>query len=247
MIVNLSDRTILPEHVQAFFRDVRTFEAAYIIERLVGKHPVVLCVGDEWGRDSYTLTTRGHRVYNLDIAWQPHLPRLTIGDVSQSIPFCDNVFDAVLMAEVLEHLFNDACALLEARRVLKDDGLLVVTVPFFNDTPEYHVRLHSVSTIRRLLEYTGFRVTQMVYRGGLISFPRFIGVLCRMFGRQTVLRIVAEWDRRWGAYDNFWMRRSQYYGCYLAAQKSDTKDFRAINMAQFSAAATLSRLNHPRG
>jgi SAM-dependent methyltransferase len=241
------NRAELPQHIRSFFRDARTYEAAHFIQKLIGKCSPVLCVGDEWGREYYALTAQGSVVFNLDIAWQPHLPRLTIGDVAHDIPFGDSTFDAVILAEVLEHLFDDARSLREARRVLKDDGLLVVSVPFFNDVPEYHVRLHSAKTVRRLLEHAGFQITRLVFRGGLLSFPRIVGLACRVFDRQTVLNQIAEWDWRWGARNNWWMRRSQYYGCYLAAKKSETKDFRALNRDQFSAAATLSRLQPPRG
>lgn len=46
-----------------------------------------------------------------------------------SIPFKDSCFDVVLMIEVLEHLPDEKKALLEVRRILKNGGLLFITVP----------------------------------------------------------------------------------------------------------------------
>lgn len=51
---------------------------------------------------------------------------------AQKIPFSDEVFDVVVMSEVLEHL-NDSIqtsALSEVRRVLAPGGLFFVTVPY---------------------------------------------------------------------------------------------------------------------
>jgi len=46
------------------------------------------------------------------------------------MPYDDDVFDVVIMCEVLEHLVNDPVqALLEIKRVLKPDGVFVMTTP----------------------------------------------------------------------------------------------------------------------
>jgi SAM-dependent methyltransferase len=238
----MADRPVPLDHLRKHLRDIRTFEAAYIIGQLVAGRPEVLCVGDEWGRDYYTLTAQGHRVHNVDIAWQPHLPTLTIADTARALPFADGTFDAVVMAEVVEHLFDDVTALSEARRVLRDDGLLTVTVPFFNDAPEYHVRLHSARTIRRLLAHAGFQATQIIHRGGWISFPRLVGLLGRVLNRDAVLRTFAQWDYRWGQHDSRLMRKSRYYGAYIAARKGERADYRGLNASEFSLEATLSRM-----
>lgn len=52
--------------------------------------------------------------------------KLISGDVT-NIPFPDNTFDKVLMTEVIEHLPNDEKSVKEIFRVLKPNGLLVLT------------------------------------------------------------------------------------------------------------------------
>ncbi|MFK4444475.1 SAM-dependent methyltransferase [Caballeronia udeis] len=48
-------------------------------------------------------------------------------------PFEASSFDIVLFCEIIEHLLNDPCKVLrEIRRVLKDDGTLVLTTPNVN-------------------------------------------------------------------------------------------------------------------
>ncbi len=57
--------------------------------------------------------------------------KLVNGNVS-NLPFTENIFDGIVLSEVLEHLSNDIIALTEARRVLQPGGKLVVSVPHLN-------------------------------------------------------------------------------------------------------------------
>ena len=49
-----------------------------------------------------------------------------------SLPYPDNIFDAVILSEVLEHLQDDVAGLREAYRVLKPGGVVAITVPNAN-------------------------------------------------------------------------------------------------------------------
>ncbi len=49
-----------------------------------------------------------------------------------------------------------------------------MTVPFYHDKPEYHFRIHSPKTIRRLLEYAGFEIERWTYRGLAIRTPNWL-------------------------------------------------------------------------
>jgi len=57
---------------------------------------------------------------------------LRYGDLMKKIPYRVNSFDKVIMSEVLEHLPDDARGLREVRRVLRKNGLLVISVPNAN-------------------------------------------------------------------------------------------------------------------
>lgn len=48
---------------------------------------------------------------------------------AENIPFPDKSFDVVTLLEVIEHVKNPESALKEIHRVLKDDGLLVMSTP----------------------------------------------------------------------------------------------------------------------
>jgi len=49
--------------------------------------------------------------------------------VSESLPFPENTFDAVLLHEVIEHVADDAQTIREAHRVVKHSGAVVVFAP----------------------------------------------------------------------------------------------------------------------
>ena len=49
---------------------------------------------------------------------------------NDSFPYADGEFDAVIFAEIIEHLLNDPCKVLrEIKRVLKPGGTLILTTP----------------------------------------------------------------------------------------------------------------------
>jgi len=214
--------------------DIREYEAACFIVDLVGEAQVILNVGPSWGRDFYALTERGKQVVNMDIAPQHHLPAMVQGDANRGFPFPACFFDAVLMPEVLEHLVEDWIALKEAYRVLKDNGRLVVTVPFYNDLPPYHIRIHSPRSIIRLLAASRFSVETIIYRGGWIRFPRLVHGIRKLL---APLKMSMAWYQAVVAMDRWWGERkwSQRWakGVYILARKSEALDWRRLNVEEF--------------
>lgn len=54
---------------------------------------------------------------------------------AQKMDFAENLFDIVILTEVLEHIPNDKAAAKEIIRVLKPSGLLLLTVPHLERVP----------------------------------------------------------------------------------------------------------------
>jgi SAM-dependent methyltransferase len=241
----------IPEKLVKRLLDPRGYEAAYFVGELVADRKRVLSVGGGYGRDYYYLSVSGKEVTVFDIAPQSHLSGIVLGDITKGTPFADGQFDAVIMGEVLEHLIDDKSALTEARRILADNGVLIVTVPFYSDASEYHVRIHSLLSIRRLLAACGFSVEETIFRGGLISFASLLKKLRsllyiisfpflprREFRRErfkeSFCRTVAKFDMFLGKRCRFLLKFSRYRGCYILARKAQPMDFAAINVEEFT-------------
>jgi SAM-dependent methyltransferase len=80
----------------------------------------------------------------------------------KTFPFSDGEFDAVLTSEVLEHVFNPDEFLSEINRVLRDGGVLLLTVPFVWDEHEqpFGYAPYSSFGLRHLLESHGFEIIE---------------------------------------------------------------------------------------
>jgi SAM-dependent methyltransferase len=81
-------------------------------------------------------------------------------------PVLDDAIDMVLATETLEHVPDPPVFLSEARRVLRDGGRIVMTVPF---SARWHYIPHDYwrftpSSLRNLLEAAGF--------GDVVVYPR---------------------------------------------------------------------------
>ncbi len=78
----------------------------------------------------------------------------------KNIPFQDGEFDSVITNQVLEHVFNPDVFILEVNRVLKDGGILLISIPFIWDEHEqpYDYARYSSFGLKYLLENHGFSV-----------------------------------------------------------------------------------------
>ncbi len=68
-------------------------------------------------------------LHYVSVGIETGTPRLSVaGDIS-ALPFADRTFDVVLCQHVLEHVDDDRRSLAEIRRVTKNGGLAVISVP----------------------------------------------------------------------------------------------------------------------
>ena len=95
---------------------------------------------------------------------------------TSKLPFPDQVFDKVILSEVIEHIRDDREVLEELNRILKCDGYLILSTPYVKVMEEYkgqklknsmveggHVRNgYSREGLTELLERSGFSVVESV-------------------------------------------------------------------------------------
>lgn len=108
------------------------------------------------------------------------------GALPDDIPFADGTFDLITLLDVLEHVEEDARALDRIRRLLRPDGLLIVTVPAFrflwsgHDVVNEHRRRYVRAGLALRLREAGFRIERITYFNTLL-FPPIAAV--RVLGR----------------------------------------------------------------
>jgi len=137
----------------------------------------VLEIGSGGGPALQILQKKNFHYFPLDIP-RKNLSRIkkesalplfpAAGDVYR-LPFADGCFDCVLMSEVLEHLDEAVPALKEIYRVLKKEGLLLISVPYkerimktvcvhCNRLTPFNAHFHSFdeNKLRNFMEQAGF-------------------------------------------------------------------------------------------
>jgi SAM-dependent methyltransferase len=131
------------------------------------------------GQLASRLVRQGHRVFGIDYSFEAalHAKRTSgaepvVGDMTL-LPFRDGTFDAVTSGETLEHLDDDEAAVAELARVVRPDGVCVVTVPalrsLWTRSDDYyeHRRRYSREELAGLFE----RVSMRVERARFWGFP----------------------------------------------------------------------------
>jgi SAM-dependent methyltransferase len=77
-------------------------------------------------------------------------------------PFQNEEFDSIIANQVFEHVFNPVGFLSEIHRVLKPNGLFLITVPFVWDEHEQPIDYARYSSfgIKQILENHGFEIVE---------------------------------------------------------------------------------------
>jgi SAM-dependent methyltransferase len=180
----------------------------------------VLDVGCGNGMHSLRAASNGRRVigFDYDVRSLAVAQRLSVGsdgytfffcgNAEQPFPLPDSIFDCVLFLDVLEHLDERDRALREIYRVLKDEGLMLLSVPnaetswkrrlkaarlFYYSDPDHKVE-YTPETLRDELARNGFEIVSemmpIVYDtpwAGLIDLVG--GISLRVYQR------LAKWKR----------------------------------------------------
>jgi SAM-dependent methyltransferase len=129
----------------------------------------------------------------------------------RTLPFEDGTFDTVMSAQVLEHTPDPQRLLDEMSRVLRSDGLMIVTAPFsfrLHEEPHDYFR-YSPHGLRSLLERAGLTPVELRAQGALFAvlahkvntFLAFrvgrLGGVSQEMGKLSYARPSAEKPRYW--------------------------------------------------
>jgi len=97
---------------------------------------------------------------------------------AEHTPFVDKSFDVITMLDVLEHIKDEQPVLSEVKRLLKDDGVYLATVPACqwlyskHDEENGHERRYSKKQLVDLFESAGFEVVKATYINSILFLPQ---------------------------------------------------------------------------
>lgn len=144
--------------------------------------PLMLDVGCGTGIN-YSVMSKYGTVISTDFAEEALTFSKTrgVGELVRSsietLPFKQASFEVITALDVLEHVDDDLKALDDLRRIMKDGGLLVITVPAYgflwseHDEALHHRRRYAASELRNKLTRAEFDVERISYYITFLFFP----------------------------------------------------------------------------
>ncbi len=129
--------------------------------------------------------------------------KVSVADLTKKAPFKTSSFDGIVCSHVLEHIADPDIMLNEFKRILKNDGTLVIAVPnfsfkrFFRDPT--HKRPYPKEALYRLLTDYGFEDVHIVngphlnqfVSAFLLPFPKTRHFVEKLLGKVKPWEILA--------------------------------------------------------
>lgn len=112
-----------------------------------------------------------------------------------TIPLENNSVDVVICTEVIEYIYNYKQLLVEIKRVLKDDGIFILSLPFLHnlhaDYESDYYRFTEV-LIKKEIEIAGLNINSFNRMGGIFSvcFDLFRGYLAFQTDRTFLVKFL---------------------------------------------------------
>jgi 2-polyprenyl-3-methyl-5-hydroxy-6-metoxy-1,4-benzoquinol methylase len=120
--------------------------------------------------------------------------------VGEFLPYKSQIFDVVLCLSTLQHVGDQEKMLREIRRVLQNNGKLLMSIPttrnihtFFREViPSHFSAGFNITTVRKLLTREGFQISEVKGSG---FFPPFLNKVLQFFhviSGETITKKVIE-------------------------------------------------------
>lgn len=108
------------------------------------------------------------------------------------VPYEDDQFDIVLLLDTIEHVEDDFGVMDEVRRVLRPQGMVIVTAPAFkflwgpSDVTFQHFRRYRLGELKARLERKDFSIIKSSYFNFFLFLPIFLGKMAVKYLRLPI-------------------------------------------------------------
>jgi 2-polyprenyl-3-methyl-5-hydroxy-6-metoxy-1,4-benzoquinol methylase len=128
----------------------------------------------------------------------------------EELQFPENHFDVVTLWQVLEHVPYPLTVLKEVHRILKPEGLLVVSTPNIEGIPakilkkkwwdikRLHINQFSTKTLMDIVQNAGFKNTSPVGYRGFVSLSILLTMMLKYLGAYEQSKTLFNPDSIWG-------------------------------------------------
>jgi SAM-dependent methyltransferase len=224
------------------------YDVTGIIDKIIGdyqKNVKILIIGVFGCRDYFYLKYKKYsNITTVDLTNQKYI-HVDIVDNIEKLENFEIEYDFVIMFEVLEHLKFDTKALNNIRNNLSPNGKLILSIPFYNDDEESHIRIYSDLSAKRLFNVCGFTVDQQFYRPGIWWF-KFVNYVIHIFNifyfmifghhiydfiKPKLIKLEIYLSKL--IFLNKIRRFSKFYGCIYSLNKSDHFDYIKLNSSMY--------------
>lgn len=176
---------------------------------------LVLDIGCGNGFFSSFLVREGYEVIGLDVNERAlRIARMKLNRLftpviadAQHLPFRKKLFDVIILSMVLEHLQSPTLCLMNVNSVLKDSGIVIISIPsallwtlLMDKIPlvfrnlinrlkgkerqkSEHISVPTYGRLRKILSNTGLRASKVMPREG-VGLSMVISALFRKFKRE---------------------------------------------------------------
>jgi 2-polyprenyl-3-methyl-5-hydroxy-6-metoxy-1,4-benzoquinol methylase len=204
-----------PKHDSSsnYLQDLSKDTALHKIELAVAPGSTILDIGCCSGKLDFNLKAKGCKILGVEVDPEAaEKARLNCENVInadieqiQTLPYPAGFFDAIILADILEHLKRPDLVIRKLKLYLKKEGLFFVSAPNFarleirlkllSGRFEYtecgtldktHLRFFTQKTLKRLLEEEGLKVKRVEYTG-LASQYGILRLFPNLFSFQFVV------------------------------------------------------------
>jgi len=190
-------------------KDPTTHQRAHLLlsslrKQLGGNTISVLDAGCGHGYFSNLLGEKGYRPVGIDIS-DKAIEKATslysgidfkVCSLENRLPFEDKTFDVVWSTEVIEHIYDVYTYLHEMNRVLKPNGLFIITTPYYGliknlaiiafgfdkhfcNIEGGHIQFFSAGCLKSLFKRFGFEIIEKNYIGRIRPLSKSIYMVGR--------------------------------------------------------------------